>query len=60
MLSFTFLIIIIVGVIILMISAPFGHNFLHATQNYGKEGWHSRWQHLIYGGRKKKKEIIKI
>ena len=55
MLSLMFFIIIIVGMIFLMIATPFGYNFLHSTQNYGKEGWHTRWQHLIYGGSKKKK-----
>lgn len=50
-----FLIIIIVGTIVLMFVAPFGHNFLHATQNYGKQGWHSRWEHFTQGGSKKKK-----
>lgn len=59
MLSLMFLIIIIVGIFFLIFSLPFGDNFLHSTQNYGNQGYHSRWQHLIYGGSKKKKEIIK-
>jgi len=50
-----FLIIIIIAIVILIFSAPFGHNFLHSTQNYGKLGAYSRWQSWTQGGGKKKK-----
>jgi hypothetical protein len=50
-----FFIIIIVGMIVLMFAGPFGYNFLHSTQNYGKQGYYSRWQSLTQGGSKKKK-----